>query len=225
MIRRKILLDMPHPNYSTCNFMYTLKVCHGGIAIEDCEEAVEELGTGQDISSSDDSDYSFNDDSCEELLDDIMFIENVNKDAEWAGTSVEMEDDAHSSDTSYMSDDASDVSDFDSVASDDEVEEGRGIQKTTSSAHNNTLVLGKIFSTKQEFKNVVNNYSVVTGRPTQFTKNDAKRVYAKCRKRDEGCVWHIHLLNVNEELSFQIREIDLTHTCPRQFHVDNAKSG
>lgn len=60
---------------------------------------------------------------------------------------------------------------------------------------------------------------------TQFVKNDARIIYARCKKRDEGCKWHINALKVNEEQSFQIREVDLQHTCARQFHVSNAKSG
>lgn len=35
MIRKQLLLSMPHPDYSVCEFWYTLKLQHGGMTIED----------------------------------------------------------------------------------------------------------------------------------------------------------------------------------------------
>ncbi|KAH6774052.1 hypothetical protein C2S51_012456 [Perilla frutescens var. frutescens] len=35
MIRRKIFLPLPHPNYVGCDFWYTLRLTHGGMAIND----------------------------------------------------------------------------------------------------------------------------------------------------------------------------------------------
>ncbi|KAH6772181.1 hypothetical protein C2S51_010585 [Perilla frutescens var. frutescens] len=135
-------------------------------------------------SKDEDGDYICKEDSCDELMDDIIFNENIDKDVEWAGTKQGINDE-DSSDTSDVSDDVNNESDFDSVDSDNG---GRDCSEraSLSSIQNPTFTLGQIFSTKFKFKEVVNNYSVKIGRPSKFIKNDARRIYARCKNRKKG---------------------------------------
>ncbi|KAH6833345.1 hypothetical protein C2S53_005462 [Perilla frutescens var. hirtella] len=283
LIRRKTLLHMPHPNYSYEPYWYTLKICHGGVVINDCgnfeyldgtysafdfvdsrawgmdclgnlcdqlgytgkkeyyglddEGQLKQLSTERDIlmlivgaSISRefmvylDSDkpnvveFVPNGDSCDDELDEIIYLENVVSDSELKAKNND--DDGDTSDTTYASEDSS----FESVDSEN-IDEDSGKQEIISTANRGSLECGKIFSTRLVFKDVVNDYSVREGRPTKFAKNDTTRIYAQCKQRSQGCMWHINALKVTGELSYQIRELDLRHTCPRQVKVSNAKSG
>ncbi|KAH6832310.1 hypothetical protein C2S53_005659 [Perilla frutescens var. hirtella] len=172
------------------------------------------------VSDSEDKDFTAEDDSYDELIDDIIFNENIDKDAERVGTTREMnsEDNLTSSDEDGLKADIG--SDFNSVGSNDFREDS----ERPSTSEEPTFRLGQIFSTNQTFKDVVNNYSVKIERPTKFEKIDVRMIYVRYKKKDEGCVWHMNALKVKDEASFQIREIDLTHTCGRQYHMDNAKT-
>ncbi|KAH6774053.1 hypothetical protein C2S51_012457 [Perilla frutescens var. frutescens] len=178
----------------------------------------------EDVSDSSDEDVDFtaDDDSCDELLDDIIFSENIDRDVEWVGGL----DDDEEADTSDSEDgEALDGSDFDSADSGEEEGETnvRGVRG--SRARVPALQLGQVFSTKNDFKDTVTGQAVVEGRAIKFTKNDTRRVYARCKKAEEGCDWHNNALKVKDEAFFQIKELHLTHTCARQFHGTNAKSG
>ncbi|KAH6825752.1 hypothetical protein C2S53_006858 [Perilla frutescens var. hirtella] len=145
---------------------------------------------------SEDVDFSCDEDSCDELIDEIIYNENVDKDIEWMGTKAG-----------------------------DQAGEGSSSPSNETVERNPHFELGQIFSTKLQFKDVVNNSSVQEGRATKFVKNDTRRIYARCKNADEGCGWHLNALKVKNEEAWQIREIDLAHTCARQFHSTNAKSG
>ncbi|KAH6761280.1 hypothetical protein C2S51_018229 [Perilla frutescens var. frutescens] len=95
------------------------------------------------VSESEDSDYIYKEDSCEELIDDIIFKENVDQDVEWVGTK-EVNNMGESSNTSDMEDDVSNESDFDSLSSDNGNEEcSKGTERTsTSTSHNSQFLLG-----------------------------------------------------------------------------------
>ncbi|KAG8372051.1 hypothetical protein BUALT_Bualt12G0026400 [Buddleja alternifolia] len=82
--------------------------------------------------------------------------------------------------------------------------------------------LGMLFSTKDEFKCVVNNHAVKTRRSLKITKNDCRRMYARCVR--EGCNWRINALKVLNECSFQIREYYPKHKCGRSYDVKNVNS-
>ncbi|KAG8379461.1 hypothetical protein BUALT_Bualt07G0090900 [Buddleja alternifolia] len=82
--------------------------------------------------------------------------------------------------------------------------------------------LGMLFSTKDEFKCSVNNHAVKTRRSLEITKNDCRRMYARCVR--EGCNWRINALKVLNECSFQIREYYPKHKCGRSYDVKNVNS-
>ncbi|KAH6757164.1 hypothetical protein C2S53_014804 [Perilla frutescens var. hirtella] len=136
-----------------------------------------------------------------------------------------------STDTAYKgediseSSDDSETSDFESVCSADDEADGGAKKECASASYNPRYTLGHIFSTKVVFKESINNYTVKIGRPTRFTKIDARMIYARCKIQNDGCEWHINALKVKNEDSFQIRELDLTNTCAGQYRVSNAKSG
>ncbi|KAH6774360.1 hypothetical protein C2S51_012764 [Perilla frutescens var. frutescens] len=67
-------------------------------------------------SEDEDGDYICKEDNCDELLHDIIFNENIEKDVEWLDTKQEINDE-DSSDTSDVSDDVNNESDFDNIDS------------------------------------------------------------------------------------------------------------
>ncbi|KAL0436947.1 UNVERIFIED_CONTAM: hypothetical protein Sradi_0402600 [Sesamum radiatum] len=79
-----------------------------------------------------------------------------------------------------------------------------------------------IFSTKTEFRNAVHSHAIKSRRHLKITKNDKKRIYAKCGK--DNCQWRIHAHKVSDECTFQIREYNSNHSCGRDFNVKNMKS-
>ncbi|KAL0342518.1 UNVERIFIED_CONTAM: hypothetical protein Scaly_1914400 [Sesamum calycinum] len=62
--------------------------------------------------------------------------------------------------------------------------------------------LGMMFSTKNEFRVAVQSHAIKTRRNVKLTKNDKRRIYAKCV--EEGCEWRINTLAVGSTNSFQI---------------------
>ncbi|KAL8477093.1 hypothetical protein ACS0TY_029415 [Phlomoides rotata] len=79
-----------------------------------------------------------------------------------------------------------------------------------------------IFSARDEFKKVVQSYAIKTKRSIKFTKTAPTRVYAKCS--DDDCGWKAHLIKVDGEESFQIRQYEGRHTCVAAYRVKNLKS-
>ncbi|KAL2240743.1 UNVERIFIED_CONTAM: hypothetical protein Sindi_0715500, partial [Sesamum indicum] len=61
--------------------------------------------------------------------------------------------------------------------------------------------LGMIFSTKKEFRTAVQSHAIETKRNIKFTKNDKKRVHAKCFDKD--CPWRIHACRLKGSPSAQ----------------------
>ncbi|KAH6777965.1 hypothetical protein C2S51_009277 [Perilla frutescens var. frutescens] len=114
----------------------------------DKEYGVQDLGQTEIewmvVSDSEDEDFTTEEDSCDELINDIIFEKNIDKDAEWVGTTHEgaSEDDFTSSDEDRLQTDNG--SDFDSVDSDDVREESDG----PSTSEKLTFSLGQMFSTK-----------------------------------------------------------------------------
>ncbi|KAL0325119.1 UNVERIFIED_CONTAM: hypothetical protein Sradi_5081200 [Sesamum radiatum] len=83
--------------------------------------------------------------------------------------------------------------------------------------------IGMSFSSKSDFKDAVYGHAVKTRRSLKITKNDSRRIYARCD--GEGCEWRINVLKVIGETTFQIREYNSVHTCARSFNVKNVNSG
>ncbi|KAL3838161.1 hypothetical protein ACJIZ3_022752 [Penstemon smallii] len=87
---------------------------------------------------------------------------------------------------------------------------------------NPNFTLEMIFRNKKEFKDAVNVHAVATRRNITITKNDNRRVYAKCAEED--CDWRIHALKMKDECTFQIREYNPVHKCGRAVQSKNANS-
>ncbi|KAH6764087.1 hypothetical protein C2S51_015336 [Perilla frutescens var. frutescens] len=81
---------------------------------------------------------------------------------------------------------------------------------------------GMIFSSKDQFKKVVQSHVINNKRSVKFTKNAPNRCYARCI--DEDCPWKINLTKMKDEDTFHIREFVGTHECDTTFHVKNMKS-
>ncbi|KAH6794932.1 hypothetical protein C2S52_005409 [Perilla frutescens var. hirtella] len=167
-------------------------------------------------SESGDEDFTYEEDSVDELIDDITYQQIINPNGEWVVTNNEEDNVSSESDTD---DCPVSESDFESLCSGDENEDDIGNEASTSA-----FWLGQLFSSKQEFKDVVNTYAVKIGRSIHFPRNDKERIYAHCKHRKKGCLWHINVSKLKNETSFWLKEMDLIHTCPRQSTVSNATS-
>ncbi|KAL0413628.1 UNVERIFIED_CONTAM: hypothetical protein Sradi_1564500 [Sesamum radiatum] len=144
----------------------------------------------------------------------------------------EVDDDAEN--IGEMTGDASSNSEFtldediigsgDDFESENENEEGDGKTVfTASEKYDPNFEIGMIFSSKSDFKDVVYGHAVKTRRSLKTTKNNSRRIYARCD--GEGCEWRINALKVIGETTFQIREYNSVHTCARSFNVKNVNSG
>ncbi|KAL6533555.1 hypothetical protein OROMI_027667 [Orobanche minor] len=148
---------------------------------------------------SEDEDYKEYASSGDEILDDIIFNENIDKDVEWTGLDA-TQGVANSDNGEESSTDSDDVelseSDFDSIASseasDDDEERVHNMSFRKSHLKDPVFFMEQIFSTKALFKDVIKMHSVKTGRALGFKKNDSRRIYARCKM--EGCDWHINAL-------------------------------
>ncbi|KAL6523872.1 hypothetical protein OROMI_030967 [Orobanche minor] len=131
------------------------------------------------IDSEEDSDYAEKDDSGDDILDDIIFRENIDN-VEWAGLdggrgNEGSDDSSDSSDEDQLSNE----SDFESAISSQDENQANNSEYVfrQSQVNHPTFFLEQIFSTKQLFKDAVNSHSVNTGRSLRFTKNDQRRIY------------------------------------------------
>ncbi|KAH6775016.1 hypothetical protein C2S52_012577 [Perilla frutescens var. hirtella] len=129
-------------------------------------------------SSEEDADFTADDDSCDELLDDIIFSENIDREVEWVGR---LDDDEECDASESEDGEAVDGSDFDSAESDDEEGETTVRADGGSRSRVPTLQLGQVFGTKNEFKDTVTSQAVAEGRAIKFIKNDTRRVYTRCK--------------------------------------------
>lgn len=83
---------------------------------------------------------------------------------------------------------------------------------TPNITFNPEFTISQIFATKKKFKMAVKfNAKFKLRRNIHFSKNDCKRIYTKCC--EETCKWKIHALKMKNEFSFQIRKMNLKHTC------------
>ncbi|KAL6494677.1 hypothetical protein OROGR_031477 [Orobanche gracilis] len=121
-----------------------------------------EINEEQPIDESDESDEEFREtDSEEDFLDDIMYEENIDKDVEWVGLNSDKDDGSSSDDAD---EELSNESDFDSVASFEDVDEDERQTELTfrqSQVENPIFLVEQIFASKQLFKDAVNMLSVI----------------------------------------------------------------
>ncbi|KAL0456172.1 UNVERIFIED_CONTAM: hypothetical protein Slati_0956400 [Sesamum latifolium] len=82
--------------------------------------------------------------------------------------------------------------------------------------------IGMLFSSKNELREAIHSHAVKTRRNIKVTKNDKRRLYAKCV--EEGCDWKLHALAIGDKSTFQIRDYNDKHECGANYHVKNCNS-
>ena len=71
-----------------------------------------------------------------------------------------------------------------------------------------------LFTTPKQFKEVITNYAVHGGWWIRFVRNDLQRVRAVCQ---ESCKFVAYLAKLSREKSYQLRTLNLEHTCTRSY--------
>ena len=71
-----------------------------------------------------------------------------------------------------------------------------------------------LFTTPKQFKEVITEYAIHDGWRIRFVKNDLQMVRAVCQKY---CKFVVYLIKVLKERSYQLRTLNLEHTCSRTF--------
>ncbi|KAL0360355.1 UNVERIFIED_CONTAM: hypothetical protein Sradi_3720000 [Sesamum radiatum] len=89
-------------------------------------------------------------------------------------------------------------------------------------AYSPKIQLGMIFASKKEFRTVIQSHAITTRRNLKITKNDKRRIYAKCAV--DECDWKCHALKTKNEQTFQIGEYNPNHKCGVSYNVKNVKS-
>uniref|UniRef100_A0A2N9HKG1 SWIM-type domain-containing protein n=1 Tax=Fagus sylvatica TaxID=28930 RepID=A0A2N9HKG1_FAGSY len=74
--------------------------------------------------------------------------------------------------------------------------------------------LGMLFTSTKQFKEAMTEYAVEGGWGIRFVKNDKVRVRAVCQ---EGCKFVAYLAKLPRELTFQLKTLQLEHSCSRCF--------
>ncbi|MED6210777.1 hypothetical protein PIB30_067308 [Stylosanthes scabra] len=70
--------------------------------------------------------------------------------------------------------------------------------------------LGTLFAPRDDFKDAVATYAVQAARGVKFDKCDLRRVRAKCIA---GCPFRMYAVKLREEDTWQLRSMNLRHTC------------
>ncbi|KAK9284475.1 hypothetical protein L1049_023648 [Liquidambar formosana] len=85
------------------------------------------------------------------------------------------------------------------------------------------LVLGTIFVTAQDFRDLVREVAIRKGYDLFFIKNDGDRITVRCR---DNCGWKVHASYVKEKEKFQLKTLrHPKHSCSRLRKNDQAKAG
>ena len=71
-----------------------------------------------------------------------------------------------------------------------------------------------LFTTPKQFQEAVTDYVVCGGWGIRFVKNDSQMVRAVCQ---ENCKFVAYLAKLPREKSYQLRTLNLEHTCTRSY--------
>ncbi|KAG8380617.1 hypothetical protein BUALT_Bualt06G0034300 [Buddleja alternifolia] len=189
------------------------------------ESETSESEQGSDFT---DSDYDMETGDEGGLEDDTAFEKHVDRGVEWEGIDEGNQSRGQYNDEGIGSDGEPDLllseDDFESErGSDSENDEPKYPVFSEIDSDNPKFSLGMIFSTKKEFRFAINSHTVRTRRSLKITKNDERRIYAKCM--GHKCDWKIHALKLGTESTFQIRLYNSVHKCYGSYSVKNVKSG
>ncbi|RYR08738.1 hypothetical protein Ahy_B05g076568 [Arachis hypogaea] len=107
------------------------------------------------------------------------------------------------------------------IGSDDE--EGQGEDNYESRSYpihkdikDMTREVGTVFASREEFKDTVTLYAVQTRRRLRYAKLDLFRVRAVCQS---GCLFWLYAAKMREEATWQLRSMNLKHTCGQSHRV------
>ncbi|RYR57495.1 hypothetical protein Ahy_A05g023226 isoform B [Arachis hypogaea] len=76
--------------------------------------------------------------------------------------------------------------------------------------------VGTFFASREEFKDTVTSYAVQTRRGLRYAKLDLVRVRAVCQP---GCPFWLYAAKMKEEETWQLRSVNLKHTCGQSHRV------
>ncbi|RYR56678.1 hypothetical protein Ahy_A05g022363 [Arachis hypogaea] len=76
--------------------------------------------------------------------------------------------------------------------------------------------VGTVYASREEFKDTVTAYAVQTRRGLRYAKLDLVRVRAVCQ---EGCPFWLYTAKMSEEETWQLRSMNLKHTCGQSHRV------
>ncbi|RYQ99671.1 hypothetical protein Ahy_B07g087644 [Arachis hypogaea] len=77
--------------------------------------------------------------------------------------------------------------------------------------------VGTVYATREEFKDTVTAYAVQRARAITFRKCDLQRVRAVCTGE---CPFWLYAAKMKEEDTWQLRSMNLTHTCTQTYRVE-----
>ncbi|RYR65096.1 hypothetical protein Ahy_A03g011087 [Arachis hypogaea] len=76
--------------------------------------------------------------------------------------------------------------------------------------------VGTVFASREEFKDTVTSYAVQSRRGLRYAKLDLVRVRAVCQP---GCPFWLYAAKMKNEATWQLRSINLKHTCSQSHRV------
>ncbi|KAL0301426.1 UNVERIFIED_CONTAM: hypothetical protein Sradi_6419400 [Sesamum radiatum] len=123
-----------------------------------------------------------------------------------------------------LSNSEGELSNFEDFNSDKDSDEGDGPKYPVFSdieTFDPRFEIGMLFSSKKEVRNAIHSHAVKTRRNIKITKNDKRRLYARCV--EEGCDWKLHALVIGDKSTFQIRDYNDKHDCGANYHAYRAK--
>ena len=86
--------------------------------------------------------------------------------------------------------------------------------KSMAKAEHISFERDMLFTTSKQFKEAITEYAFHGGWGIKFVKNDLQKVRAVCQ---ENCKFVVYLAKVPRERSYQLRTLNLEHTCSRNF--------
>lgn len=181
-----------------------------------------------DGSGNDDEDSDYEGQSCDSGgEDDILFHKNIDEDVEWLGDeSVQGEQVGGEKEKGRTENEDGEedlnLSEDDFPTYNENGEEPKLPIYLGTQKFNPSFQLGMVFSTKQEFRELVDSHSILESRSVYFPKSDKSRIYARCN--DEKCTFKINLRKRQFDNSFEITTLFPDHSCETDYHVKNMNS-